>query len=478
MNILLAEMTLASQDWIIIISLIASILGIITAIDTFTTKYKPFNFIRRAFRIKHNGIVDSKFLKKKRKFDGEVFAIELLQEDIVIKKTPRGETSVSINRNNVKEALVNNAGKEQIINKYAHGNQEHLRNKEKEIQEFISSTYNPMNPKLNLSLQDYPLRWASGGVLSIVNYKGKKWVPMFFRDIAPYGWNISLGSSERSFNKRSKPDYSTYENELNSPLNYIEREFLEETLVLTNSPQQNKDSKARYFKGFSNNLNEQKLKQTQDYNEHAALRKEYDKLTINFNSTNTISPRLLRSNMEVSVEKDKEKWPTRDVFVCFNMLELGIEVVKVIEYDLDDNDYLLDGEVLEKDGKKELVRMPVALISLDYLEREFSGSEGQAYTMGTNPSIEAENKMKPDEAVLFDWDIKQRFDIINGVKEFVGTERERYEKWNKAFGSMFIIKEDGNFNLPKLFTPATIRVFKQYLAHKEQEQMSTNANCI
>ena len=39
----------------------------------------------------------------------------------------------------------------------------------------------------------------------------------------------------------------------------------------------------------------------------------------------------------------------------FNLFELGIEVIKVISYDLSDNDYLLDGEILEL-TPKELVR--------------------------------------------------------------------------------------------------------------------------
>jgi hypothetical protein len=45
--------------------------------------------------------------------------------------------------------------------------------------------------------------------------------------------------------------------------------------------------------------------------------------------------------------------------VVFNLLELGIEVVRVFEYEIGPDDYFLDGELLvHPDGSTELVRMP------------------------------------------------------------------------------------------------------------------------
>jgi hypothetical protein len=56
--------------------------------------------------------------------------------------------------------------------------------------------------------------------------------------------------------------------------------------------------------------------------------------------------------------------------VIFNLLELGIEVVRVFEYEVGAEDYFLDGELLvHADGSAELVRMPVGLISHTALKR-------------------------------------------------------------------------------------------------------------
>jgi hypothetical protein len=459
---MLLKTELADNNWIILIGLLAAVLGIID----FFTNHKIFKFIRNAFIIKNQGIIPSRFLKYKKKIDGEVFAIELLVEDIVIKKNLRGDNSVIINRDNVKHALINNSGKKRLYSQYAQDYQERLRRLENEIQVFLLQPFKVEENEYVLSLKNLPLRWASGGVLSIINYKGRKWIPMFFRDIPPYGWNISLGSSERSFVVR-KPDHTKYENELNSPINYIEREFLEETLVLTGSPKENNKCSAKYFISFTNLLDDNALLQTQNYNDHIKLRQDYDKFDINFNKENYIAPRLHPSNMEVKVKKDKKVRTTRDIFICFNLLELGIEVVKVIGYDLDENDCMLDGEVLEKDGKLELVRMPIALISLDYLTQEFSISENESYTIGVPPSIEAKRKMNESDVVLFDWDIRQRYNIIEGGKEGIGSELDRYIDWNDKFHDYFRKDSRGHIstsNLPAIFTPATIKIFKQYTA--------------
>ena len=68
------------------------------------------------------------------------------------------------------------------------------------------------------------LRWASGGVVSIVKFRKREWIPFFFRDIPAYGWNISLGASEERTD------------DLNDPWSFIIREFLEETHVCRKNP--------------------------------------------------------------------------------------------------------------------------------------------------------------------------------------------------------------------------------------------------
>ena len=76
--------------------------------------------------------------------------------------------------------------------------------------------------KGNILEDELPFRWSSGGVLPITNYRHKKWVVLFFRDIPPIGWNIVNGASEnveeqksinrlvfREFSDRDKPVFMT-----------------------------------------------------------------------------------------------------------------------------------------------------------------------------------------------------------------------------------------------------------------------------
>ena len=306
MRTLILQFILVNNNWIVLIGLVASILGIID----FFTNHKIFRYLKILFFPNKQDVIPTKYLKKRHKFKNEVFAIELLTEDIIIKKDQKGLNSILINRNNVKQALINNAGKKQINNEYVQKNIERIKEKEAEVQKYLLNAYDAENNKYVLSLNKMPLRWASGGVLSIVNYKRKKWIPMFFRDIPPYGWNISLGSSERSF-FCNKLDLNKYENELNSPLNYIEREFLEETLVLTGVPEESKNCIARYFKSLTNSLDDKTLLDTQNYNDHINLRDKYDNFNIVFDRDKYIAPNLLTSNMEVQVKKNNKEVLTR-----------------------------------------------------------------------------------------------------------------------------------------------------------------------
>ena len=122
MKILIFGSVLTDNNWIILIGLIAAVLGIID----FITNHKLIGFIRNTFIIKHKGIIPSKFLKYKNKLEGEVFAIELLSEEILLEKNSKGENSILINRDNVKQALINNSGKKIIINQLVQNSQPRL----------------------------------------------------------------------------------------------------------------------------------------------------------------------------------------------------------------------------------------------------------------------------------------------------------------------------------------------------------------
>jgi len=65
---------------------------------------------------------------------------------------------------------------------------------------------------------DFVFRYASGGTLPIVQYRGADYFVFFFRDIYPIGWNLANGSCDRR-------------DELLDPFIAVERELREELLV-------------------------------------------------------------------------------------------------------------------------------------------------------------------------------------------------------------------------------------------------------
>ena len=171
----------------------------------------------------------------------------------------------------------------------------------------------------------------------------------------------------------------------------------------------------------------------------------------------------------MNVKDDKGKpHIQKDVLIAYSPLDMGLEVVTVVKYKLDDNDYLLDGEILDdtKKGITELIRMPIALMSIDYLERVFGGSPAPfEYTRGPEPSIEIDRAPDPDEVWLFEFDIHQRMSYV---------ERKKRDEWKeKRFGAWFDKFRQNFFdhkgrtsknNLSRLFVPATAKILNIYFS--------------
>jgi len=66
---------------------------------------------------------------------------------------------------------------------------------------------------------DFVFRYASGGTLPIVHYRGVDYFTFFYRDIHPIGWNLANGSCDRR-------------DELLDPFIAVERELREELLIV------------------------------------------------------------------------------------------------------------------------------------------------------------------------------------------------------------------------------------------------------
>ena len=382
--------------------------------------------------------------------------------------------------------VITNAGKTAAVLKYVAGNEEMLIKENMEIQRFLNGTSSESRKTIDLKNLHIQLRWASGGVLSIVTYDGKDYVSLRFRDIRPYGWNLTLGSSERCFEENGKVNREfNIEDEWDVPLSFIRREFLEELLVIDQIP--TPDKKSVYARKIVGVHRPRWLERVGSFSdEHVDCRKEDDNITIKRDNSITLKVRPGEGNARVAIfsTKGERGWvdPTDEVLVAFSLLDLGIEVVKVYKYSLESNDYILDGELLQDmPDQKELVRMPSALISCHYLAEIFGQKEEwYNYTIGPAPSIEVQRPPAAHEVHLFDWDVRRRMEILQHPSEYIGSQSRRFLDWYDKFGKQFVDREGqpSSEHLPGLFVPGTAKILNQYFSIPDvfDRYMRTEAN--
>lgn len=445
-------------------------------------------------QINENEMLSEKIIhNSKRKIKGEVFAIELLTRPIRISNQKReGRYVVTIDRRDVTNSIISTAAKTAICKEYVEKNKEKrsaLIKLDQEIHQFLMGNLDKEEFLIDLPSLGIPLRWASGGVLSVVdiykNNKHEKWTPFFFRDINPSGWNIALGASERQFDVNGnciKPiDY-----ELNKPSQFVYREFLEEMLILEDTPTSGASAKFKKFYFDEDLALEQQKVANLFAREHIEKRNYEEGLRIikEENKTGGFGSDVIKVNYGfdtrtdlIVIDRDGNEHFTGNVLITFNLLELGIEVIKVLMYSLDERNYILDGEILlRKNGDSELVRMPCALISHKALKRIFSKNNFiPHYSAGIQPSFSGDsikdgNHIKKNEFIMFDWDIKQRHTRLNSINPNISSlEKERYRASFEQFDYVFEHKNYLTGEIPTSFNPGTAKALSLYFARKEEK---------
>ena len=415
-----------------------------------------------------DGIVPAKLFRRyEKRFPTEFFASELLTQPLFL-SLDEEKIVVRVNRSEVKYVVISNTGKKKLCERFVTPNRSKLIELDNRILTFMRDPREQRS--LEIQTAELPLRWASGGVLSIVNHDNRKWVPLFFRDIPPYGWNVSLGATERYFNDQGyltdEQEYSL-EYELTYPWKFIVREFLEETLVLRNQPRAGGNCEWRRFDFPPNVQIKVERNQAERFvKHHLDLRRNQDGLNIR------LHPQGLRivicddTTSDLSVVGNNPQEPSPgvwDVLVAINPLELGIEVIKVFEYALPPDHCMLDGEVYQIGGHRQMVRMPIGLISLEYLYRNFGACDYQLQfnEQDVQPSVNAA-PFGLDDIRVFKWDYDQRERIWGGAlaNEW---ERERFSEWQEHFDAQFTDGLNGNIAAyPSLFTPATVKALNLY----------------
>ncbi|MFL5385455.1 MAG: toll/interleukin-1 receptor domain-containing protein [Longimicrobiaceae bacterium] len=394
----------------------------------------------------------------------QVFAIELLARDLRLERLRNDRIRLTIDRGGATHTVVTTQGKNELCNRFL--TREMLVDAQEmdcRVDRFLRRQGD--EAVLPIPLDRWPLRWASGGVLSVVRWRGRTWTPFFFRDIAPFGWNLSLGSSERG-------------DDLSNPWTFQIREFLEEMIVLDREPRMDGEAEFKRFYFDRGDLESQVRRAEEFAAEHIDRRKVRDRLEIRRSKLPAANHRLLvqasmeSTRMEIEIHPGANRPPYRDVLLCINLLELGIEVVKVATWEMEDGDYLLDGEAYESDGEKELVRMPMALISHGYLRRAFGRDAAPPqYAARVQPSYDGP-AFRPGEIHLFAFDAARRRAIALGETPGTRWEKERYEGWLKAYGKHFFDRRGGvaAAHAKPEFTPAAAKIMTYYFADRDQQK--------
>jgi len=303
-----------------------------------------------------------------RRLPGQVFALELLSRPVVLRRDASGAIEVTVDRRGVTHAVYTSEGKNALCRAALAGSAyDEARALEERVHGLMTGASGA--GELKISCAKFPLRWASAGVFPVVEWREHTWTPFFFRDIPPVGWNIAAGGSDDDA-------------ELNDPVAFGLREFVEETIVLPGAPEARASITPRTFGGLLGRASRARpgaMRRTLTaLNRHLALRTREDGVHYTpFSEAavppeRSISARADATRTTLRIIDDNRESEVRNILVCINVFELGIEVIGVVRFDLGDDEVLLDGETYEPaQGDLQLIRMPVAMISHDYLREVF-----------------------------------------------------------------------------------------------------------
>lgn len=215
----------------------------------------------------------------------------------------------------------------------------------------------------------------------------------------------------------------------------------------------------------------------------------------------TMTDIRIRSRNGMNEGSDSSLHAFRNVIVCFNLMELGIEVVKVLEYELAADDEIIDGEILDRrdintgEEWQELVRMPVALVSHNYLKKAFGqrtglfepyypdlyryidGVIGDKPEQVNQPSVLPKIPLGTEDIIIFPKDAVRRKEIceriLNGDELSVHpSDRKAFDRhmlWQKNFGHYFLDQggKPISNNPAPWFTFASAKTMSCYFANKK-----------
>jgi class 3 adenylate cyclase len=207
-----------------------------------------------------------------------------------------------------------------------------------------------------IQCQRWPLRYANGGVLPILNVGGDDFFCLFYRDKFPIGWNIANGASD------------TLE-ELLYPERVIEREFGEELFIVTPGPRDEPLIRAYRPKipdltiGFQKDAIKMWAARCRGHGYHSS----------NFAHFSAEEIEWIYGPDKITVQLGDEIAHTDKVFVSITPFDNAIEVDRIARIRLKhgfSDFHCLDGE-LSANKKTNVARM-VGLFDVGDVERRFA----------------------------------------------------------------------------------------------------------
>ncbi len=359
--------------------------------------------------------------------------------------------SLKINLVGQSYGIYNNMGKEFLRKYFMDKDLTTYKDIDEKFRGWISCKVHTWDINRELSrIKSAPFRWASGGVLPIVKYKGREYVLLVFRSIPPVGWNLFLGGSE---NKEEYKDLRRL----------ILREFYEELLIVNKrqlegilrkglSPY---NTKTLYYKPFQvfGATDWSPALANMHVEAHRNLRKR-EGIELQINSY-PIKLEPIETPFNVKIRYDildngkyitTEARPVSDVIFTINPFEQGIDVVGVYEFEMDEGDYPLYGEIHEKNEGEFLLHHPIVLISVDKLRDIFSTQEDSGVNKKYSEPDTQEcegciriNSLSGEDYLLFTYDSVEiqssRIEwIFNKFENKYDAEqlRKMYEVWKKV----------------------------------------------
>lgn len=296
-----------------------------------------------------------------------------------------------------------------------------------------------------------PWRWASGGILPVVRYRGQSWVALFFRDIPPIGWNVANGASE-SLEETTQLDrvcggeFSEEMTLLRGPqpiMNIVRQAIIIDKI--SGSPMSRNPDKS------DASANDHDEKKDDEYvKTYRSVRAAHDGIAISWEPEAT---RFRNGHYEMpnGYPVEINNWRTGGVIWSLNPLECGIEVIRIFSFEMDDtkqdgktvNEWLADGEIYPSSSSPfpYQLRRPVVLLNVKYLLGVFRGqnnSLGNLCDDATSPeckrlAVPPENSNERSDFHLFtDVDGKNVVEVREGRLTRIRNRLNELDQLNNA----------------------------------------------